>query len=62
MCVGRVELARDPDRKALPGELVEHVERAELAAIVRAVLDEVIRPHVIVIFGPEADAGAVVEP
>lgn len=31
--VGRVELATDPDRQALPSELVDDVEHAELSAI-----------------------------
>lgn len=38
----RVELARDPDGQALPRELVDHVERAVSAAVVAAILDEVV--------------------
>lgn len=60
--VGRVELARNPDGQALPGELVDDIERAELAAIVRAVLDKVVRPDVIAVLRAQADAGAVPEP
>ena len=40
--VHRLQLAGDPDGQALAGELVDDVERAELAAVVCSVLDEVI--------------------
>src|SRR5215207_11046297 len=44
------------------GELVDDVEQAELAAIVGAVLDEVIRPHVIGVLWSQPEAGPVREP
>jgi hypothetical protein len=44
------------------GELVDDVEHADPAAIVGAVLDEVVGPDVIAVLGPEPDAGAVVQP
>jgi hypothetical protein len=31
--IGRVELSRDPDREAFPGELVDDIERPELATV-----------------------------
>ena len=44
------------------GELVDDVEHADLAAIVDAVLNQVIGPDVIAVLGPEPEAGAVVQP
>jgi hypothetical protein len=41
--VRRLPLPVDPDRQALPGELVDDVEHAELPAVVGAILDEVVR-------------------
>src|SRR5690606_7220667 len=60
--VGRVELAIDADRQALPGELVDDVEHAELPAIVGPALDEVIGPDMVGAFGPEPDARSVIQP
>ncbi len=60
--VDRLELAIDTDRQALVRELVDHVEHAVLAAIMRAVLDEVVGPDVVGMLGPQADAGAVGQP
>ena len=60
--VGGLQFAGDPDGQARAGELVDDVEHADLAAIVRAVFNEVVGPHVIAMLGPEPDAGAVVEP
>jgi len=60
--IDRSELPGDADGQALMGELVDDVEHADPAAIVGAVLDEVVGPDVIAVLGPEADAGAVVEP
>lgn len=61
MCVDRLQLAGDSDGETFPRELVDDVERPELAAGRSAVLNEVIRPHVIAGLGPEPDTGAVVE-
>src|SRR5690606_30135325 len=49
--VGRVKLATDPDRQALPSELVDDVEHAELSAIVGPALDEVIGPDMVWMLG-----------
>ncbi len=51
--VGRVELASDADRQALPGELVDDVEHTELPAIVGPTLDEVMGPDMVGVFGPK---------
>jgi hypothetical protein len=56
------EPAGHSDRKTLVGELVDDVEHTEPAPIVSAVLNEVVGPDVIAVLGPEADAGAVVQP
>jgi hypothetical protein len=40
--VGCAELARDPDRQRLAGELVHHTQHAESTAVTSAVLDEVV--------------------
>src|SRR5215210_7096884 len=60
--VNGLELARDLDRQALVRELVDDVEHSDLATVMRARLDEVIRPHVIAVLRAKADAGAVVVP
>ena len=60
--VGRVELATDPDRQALPGELVDDVEHAELSAIVGPALDEVIGPDMVGVLGQKPDARSVIQP
>jgi hypothetical protein len=44
------------------GELVDDVEHANPAPFMGAILDEVVGPDVVAVFGPEADAGAVVQP
>jgi hypothetical protein len=51
-----------PDRQVLVRELVEHIEHAELPAIMRAILDEVVGPHVIAMLRAQADARAVRQP
>ncbi len=60
--VGRVEFASDADRQALPGELVDDVEHAELSAIVGPALDEVIRPDMVGVLRPKPDARSVIQP
>src|SRR5690606_29115623 len=60
--VGRVELAIDADRQALPGELVDDVEHAELPAVVRPALDEVIGPDMVDVLGSKPDARSVIQP
>src|SRR3974390_2101504 len=51
--VDRLEPARDPNGQALVGELVDNVEHAELASIVGALLDKVVRPDVIAALGSQ---------
>src|SRR5215218_3336510 len=60
--VDRLELAGDPGRQALVGELVEDVGHAVLPPVVGAVLDEVVGPDVVRALGPQPDAGAVRQP
>ena len=50
------------DRQAAACELVEHDEHAEGPAVLRALLDEVIRPDVVGSLGPKTDAGPIVQP
>jgi hypothetical protein len=45
--VGGLELPVDPDGQTFVGELVDQVEHAVLPPFVRAILDEVIGPHMI---------------
>ena len=60
--VDRLELAIDADRQAFMGELVDDVEHPVFAALMGAILDEVVGPDVIGILGPQADAGPVCQP
>jgi hypothetical protein len=60
--LARAEAPPDPDRQALPAELVHDHEHPEHLAVTRAVLDEVVRPDVVRALGPETHAGAVVQP
>src|SRR5205814_8991985 len=60
--VDGLQLARHPDCQALVRELVEDVEHAILPSVVRAILHEVVGPHVIAILGPQADARSVRQP
>ncbi len=54
--------ARDPDRQAFTGELVHHVQHAELATVPGAVLHKVISPDVVRPLWPQPHARAVVQP
>ncbi len=60
--VGQPYPPPDPDGDAFARELVNHVEHPELAAVMDAVLDEVIGPDVVRPLGPKPHARAVVEP
>ena len=60
--VGRLELPADPDRKALPRELIHHVQHAILPSIMGAILHEVIGPDVVGPFRTKSDAGSVARP
>lgn len=57
-----LEPAINPDGQALPGKLVDHVEHAELSAIVGSVLDEVVGPNMVGMLRPQPDTGSVVKP
>src|SRR5260221_13495444 len=60
--VDRFQSARYPNGQALMGELVDDVEHAEPASIMGALLDEVVRPHVVAVLGPEPNARSVIQP
>ena len=49
-------------RQALVGELVEDIEHAILPPIVRAILDEVVRPHVVAVLGTQTNARSISQP
>jgi hypothetical protein len=60
--VDGLQLARHSDRQALMRELVEDIEHAILPPIMRAMLDEVVGPHVIAMLRPQADARTIRQP
>src|SRR5258708_3315238 len=60
--VDRLEPARYPNGQALASELVDDIEHAEFASIMGALLDEVVRPHVVAVLGPEPNARSVIQP
>jgi hypothetical protein len=60
--VDGLQLARHPDRQALVRELVEDIEHAILPPIMRAMLDEVVGPHVIAMLRSQADARTIRQP
>ena len=57
-----VDAARNPDREALPGELVDQCHQPEFATVVGLCLDEVVAPHMIAVLRPQPNARAVIEP
>lgn len=56
------ELALDPDGETLTCILVDHAQHTEYSSIVRAILDEVIRPDMALVRGPEPYAGPIIQP
>lgn len=60
--INGLQLPAHSDGQTFACELVDEVEHAELAAIVGAVLDEVIRPDVVGVFWPQPDARSVSKP
>jgi hypothetical protein len=60
--VVRGEAAGDPDRQALPAELVDDHEHPEHLAVAGAVLDEVVGPDLVRALRPEPHARAVAQP
>src|SRR5918997_6192434 len=57
-----LELASDPDRQALVGELVDEVEHAVLPSVMGTVLDKVVGPDVVRVLGPQPEARSVRQP
>ena len=60
--INRLQPPGHADRQALVRELVDHVEHPVLPSIVRAIFDEVVRPHVIAMLRPEPEARAISQP
>src|SRR5437763_12562737 len=60
--VERFEPAGYPNGQALVGKLVDEVEHAELASIMSALLEEVVRPNMVGAFGSETNARSVIQP
>ena len=60
--VDRLQSARYPNGQALVSELVDDIEHAEPASIMGALLDKVVRPHVIAVLGPQPNARPVIQP
>ena len=60
--VRRVQPALHQDGERLARELVDHAEHAELPAVMRPVLDEVVGPDMVGPLRPEPEAGPVIEP
>ena len=57
-----VDPASHPDRKALPGELVDQRHQSNLSPIMGLRLDEVVTPHMIAMLRPQPDTRPVIEP
>src|SRR5215475_4197919 len=60
--IDRLEPARYPDSQAFMGELVDDVEQAELAPVMGALLDKIVRPDMVGAFRPQPDARSVSQP
>jgi hypothetical protein len=57
-----VQPAGHPQGQALPGELVDHGQQPQAAAILGACFYKLVAPHEIALLRSEPDAGSVVEP
>lgn len=57
-----IDPASHPDRKALPGELVDQRHQSELSSIMGLRFDEVVAPHMIAMLRPQPDTRPVIEP
>ena len=57
-----LQLSLDPDGDTFSRELVDHIEHADFPTVVRAILDEVVRPDMVGVFRSKPDARAVVQP
>jgi hypothetical protein len=53
--VDRFEPAGHPDGQALMGKIVDDVEQADLAPVMGALLEKVVRPDVVGAFCPQPD-------
>ena len=60
--VHSLELASHPDRQALAGELVDHVQHPDPPAVMGPALDEVVRPDMVRVLRPEPEARSIIEP
>lgn len=60
--VFRAQSTRHVDAQALAGELIDHGEELQGSPVVGPVVDKVVAPDVVPPLGPEAHAGAVVQP
>jgi len=60
--IDRLQLSLDPDGDAFPRELVDHIEHTDFPAIVRPILDEVVRSDMVGVFRSKPDARVVVQP
>ncbi len=54
--VDRTQLPPDPDRQALPAELVQDVQRAECLPVISVAMDEIIAPDMVAMLRPQAQA------
>ena len=60
--ISGVEPPFDPDSETLTGVLVDHTQHAEDLPVMGAILNEVIRPDMALVFRPEPDARAIIQP
>ena len=60
--IAGVQLTFDADGETLASELIYDAQHTEHLAVMREVLDEVIRPHMALVRRPQPDAGTVIQP
>ena len=60
--VDRFEPARYPNGQALVRELVDDVEQPDLASVMGALLEKVVRPDLVGALGSQPNAGSVIQP
>jgi UvrD/REP helicase N-terminal domain len=58
----RIQSPRHPDRQRLPGEFVDDIQHAQLAAVMRTILDEIVGPDMVWPLRLQPDARAVIQP
>jgi hypothetical protein len=54
--VRRVKLAIDPDGQAFTRELIDDVQHAIFASVMRSVFDEVVGPNMVLMLRPQPNA------